>query len=75
MKEQSSTITSARITPVAKKFGDPLPIVFVTVDGKEQRLFEYYSDELSFLPQDFVGLTVEQGHDLKHKRDVAYLQS
>ena len=74
MKEQP-IIQSARITDLPKKLRDPNPIVFVTTVDGESRLFEYYSDELSFSPDDFVGLTIEQAHDLKQKRDIAYLQS
>jgi hypothetical protein len=70
------TIKSARITPLPVKFTDPMPTVFVTLeDGKEHRLFDYYPDELRFSPDEFVGLTVEEAHNLKQKKDVAYLQS
>jgi hypothetical protein len=69
-------ITSARITAMPKSFADPMPEVHVTLeDGTEQKLFEYYPDELSFSAGEFVGLTVEEGHALKTKKDVAYLRS
>ena len=69
-----SIITSARITPSGGLTGPP-PVVFATVEGVEQRLFDYYPDEISFTPDEFVGLTVEQAHELRHEKDVAYLRS
>lgn len=69
------TITAARITEQPKSLFDPMPRVFVTVSGKEEFLFEYYPDELSFTPTEFIGLTIEQAHALKHRKDVDYLQS
>ena len=39
------------------------------------RLFTYYSDELSFRKEEFIGLTEDEGHALFTKKDVAYLQS
>jgi len=69
-------IVSARITEMPKGYFDPMPQVWVTYeDGKEQMLFEYYPDEISFSPQDFVGLTRSQAVHLKFKKDKAYLQS
>lgn len=69
-------ITAARITEMPKQIFDPMPKVYVTLeDGKEQFLFEYYPDELSFSPAEFVGLTLEEAHKLKHTKDVAYLRS
>lgn len=38
-------------------------------------LFSYYHDELSFQPEDFTGLTEEEGRLLKFGRDRAFLQS
>jgi hypothetical protein len=44
-------------------------------EDKHKLLFSYYNDELSFSAHEFIGLTEQQGHDLFHKKDVAYLQS
>jgi hypothetical protein len=68
-------ITAARITALPKSFGDPMPVVYVTVGGEEQRLFDYYPDEISFTAGEFVGLTVEEAVGLKFKKDKRYLQS
>ena len=69
-------IVSARITPMPKGLFDPMPQVWVTYeDKKEQYLFEYYPDEISFTPQEFVGLTRSEAIHLKFKKDKAYLQS
>lgn len=44
-------------------------------DGTEKTLFSFYPDELSFSPSEFIGLTEQQGHELFHCKDVAYLRS
>jgi len=67
-------ISSARITPLPRSFSDPMPTVYVTLEGgEEQELFDYYPDEISFSPAEFVGLTLEQARNLKYKKDRAYL--
>lgn len=69
-------ITSARITPMPKSLFDPMPEVFVTLEnGEEVALFSYYPDEISFTPNEFVGLTIEEARHLKFKKDKAYLTS
>ena len=68
-------ITAARIAGLPQQMFGPNPEVFATVDGKEEKLFDYYSDELSFAPGEFIGLTIEEGRALKQRKDKAYLQS
>jgi hypothetical protein len=69
-------IVSARITAMPVGICDPMPKVFATFeDGSEKLLFEYFPDELSFTPEEFVGLTEGQAHELKYAKDKAYLQS
>ena len=38
-------------------------------------LFSYYSDELTFRKEEFIGLTIDEGRALFTKKDIAYLQS
>jgi len=66
-------ITSARIAYGKDRWSTPE--VFVTIDGKESRLFEYYADELSFKSSEFIGLTREEALDLRYKKDLAYIRS
>lgn len=69
-------IKKARITAQPKSLWDSMPQVYVTLeDGKEEYLFEYYPDEISFTESDFIGLTIQEAFELKRKKDVAYLQS
>ena len=72
-----SKIKTARITALPKSFFDSMPQVMITLEGeeKEQFLFEYYPDEISFSASEFVGLTIEEARHLKFKKDKAYLQS
>lgn len=69
------TITKARITEQPKSLFDPMPQVWVTYeDGEEEMLFDYYPDEISFTPGEFVGLTRDQAISLRHRKDVEYLR-
>jgi hypothetical protein len=76
----SDVVISARITslprPMPEGMLDPMPKVYATTKDKtEHLLFEYYPDEISFAPGDFVGLTLDEARGLKVKKDVAFLQS
>lgn len=44
-------------------------------NGERKDLFGFYSDELSFTPREFVGLTEDQAHALRTQKDIAYLRS
>jgi hypothetical protein len=69
-------IVSARITPLPKSLRDPLPEVWVTLeDGHEEKAFDYYPDEITFQPQEFIGLTISEARALKVKKDLDYLRS
>ena len=69
-------IISARITAMPKSFFDPMPQVWVTLEnGIEEFLFEFYPDEISFTPQEFVGLTTSEAKTLKYNKDITYLRS
>jgi hypothetical protein len=70
-------ITSARITNLPQTMCGPCPEVLVQVGGQldEVKLFDYFSDEISFRPEEFIGLTVDEGRNLKFKKDVAFLRS
>ncbi len=53
-----------------------MPKVYVTLEnGVEEFLFEYYPDEISFTPNEFVGLTIEECKHLKFVKDKNYLTS
>jgi hypothetical protein len=67
-----NTIKSATIT--LHPFGYSEVIARLD-NGDDEKLFTFYSDELSFQPFEFEGLTIEQAKALRHKRDVEYLQS
>jgi hypothetical protein len=69
-------IVSAKISPMPISIMDPLPQVTITLaNGTETFLFEYFPDEISFTPEDFVGKTVDEAWELKRQRDIAYFQS
>ena len=69
-------IVAAEIGPMPQALTDPMPEVKATLDaGVVVVLFDYYPDEISFTPNEFVGLTYEEGRRLKFKKDRAYLQS
>mgnify|MGYP001468952088 CR=1 FL=1 len=66
-------ITEARVT-VSKSMFD-IPSVFVTIDGKEEKLFDFYPDEISFSSFEFIGLTKEEAKKIKYTKDLNYLRS
>jgi hypothetical protein len=69
-------IVSARITPLPHSLLDPLPEVWITTaNGEEVKLFDYYPDEISFTPDEFVSLTIAEAKRLKFKKDRDYLRS
>ena len=54
---------------------DPMPKVTVTfADGEVKELFSFYPDEISFTESEFIGLTEAEAHELRHRKDVAYLR-
>jgi hypothetical protein len=68
-------IKSVTISAMPKSMFDPMPTVTATFeDGSTKVLFSYYPDEISFNTSEFTGLTEQEAHQLKTKKDVAYLQ-
>ena len=62
--------------PMPEGMFDPMPKVTATFDdGTVKDLFSFYPDEIRFRAEEFVGLTEKQAHALRHKKDVAHLQS
>jgi len=69
-------IITAIITPIPKDIFDRIPEVIVTFeDMSTKTLFTFYPDELTFLSEEFIGLTEEEAHHLRQRKDIAYLQS
>ena len=75
--EQDKKIEEARITKMPKKLFDEMPVVQVRLEGDKefQALFSYYPDELVFWPEEFIGLTLHEGRQLKFQKDLKYLRS
>jgi len=44
-------------------------------DGTDAELCEFFPDEISFTESDFVGLTSSEAMTLRHRKNIAYLQS
>jgi hypothetical protein len=69
-------ITHCRITDQPKSLFDPMPQVWLTYEDKtEEFLFSYYPDEISFQPEEFIGLTRTDALRLCQSRDKAFLES
>ena len=76
MLAEDLKIVSARITEMPKNLFDAMPKVYVTLEnGIEEFLFQFYPDEISFTPQEFVGLTTSKAKDLFYNKQFKYLQS
>ena len=79
MASTDPKIVSATFTamprPMPAGMLDPMPEVIATFDdGTEKKILSFYPDELSFTTTEFVGLTEQEAHELKRKKDVAYLR-
>jgi hypothetical protein len=71
-----SVIITAMPRPMPHGMFDPMPEVIATFeDGSTKSLFPFYPDEISFRTSEFIGLTEQEAHALRHRKDVAYLQS
>jgi hypothetical protein len=69
-------IVKATISAMPQSFFDAMPQVTVELEnGTKEFLFDYYPDEISFSPTEFVGLTIEEARHLKFTKDKSYLQS
>lgn len=69
LKDLNPYITNARVT---SGMGSA---VYATISGEEIKLFNFFDDEISFSPDEFIGLTVNQASTVYTKKDIAYLQS
>ena len=75
MKIISTTITPMP-RPMPQGMFDPMPEVVATFeDGSTKTLFAFYPDEISFRASEFIGLTEQEAMALRHRKDVAFLQS
>ena len=69
-------ITKVKIGPIPMHLFDSMPSVNVVYEDEiQEKLFDFYPDEISFKEEDFIGLTKNQAMNLRHKKDVAYLRS
>lgn len=69
-------IVSVSISAMPKSMFDKMPEVTATFeDGTSKVLFSYYPDEISFCEAEIIGLTEDEAHQLKHDKDVRFLQS
>ena len=68
-------IKSVKIVEPAGMFGGKATVHATFENGSEKVVLSYYSDELSFHPSEFIGLTEAEVGQLFHQRDVAYLRS
>lgn len=77
------TIIECKILPPHEGLGVIAPhqvryqatVVCQLSDGTETVAFRYFVDELHFVPNEFVGLTVDEAVSLFHKRYIEYLRS
>lgn len=67
-------IAAVRFQDSDHRYGDKEAVAQM-LDGTEQVVFHWFSDELQFSTRELVGLTLEEARDLKQARDIAYLRS
>ena len=59
-------------------FFDRMPVVTAEFsDGTRKELFSFYPDEIGFENEggELIGLTEQEAHALRHKKDVEYLRA
>lgn len=70
-----NVIVQAQIIPPAE-FGDPARVLVQLSGGDEfVQLLTYFVDEIQFRPEELIGLTTDQAHELHRQKDLAWLQS
>ena len=69
-----SKIAEVKFQDSDSRYGNKEAVAVMAHGGKEF-VFAWFDDELTFAPQDLIGLTIEEARDLKQSRDIAYLQS
>lgn len=67
-------IKSVVFQPSENRYGN-MEVVATMDNGETEFVFPWFDDELTFTPEEFVGLTVEEARDLKEKKDIAFLKS
>ena len=67
-------IINAIIRNSDDRYGDK-EVACLLEDDSEQVAFAFFSDELKFKAEEFVGMTINEAQDLKQTRDIAYLRS
>jgi len=71
---QEPVVSHCEIEP-PKRFGDKAKVNVIFTNGSAKTVVEYFDDELSFYPSEFIGLTQNQCSELHTKKDIAYIQS
>ena len=72
--KSTSKIIACELGPMPQ-LGDPMPKVTATFDdGRQKVLFSYYPDEISFTPEEFVGLTEDEARQLFGRKDREFLR-
>lgn len=62
--------------PMPEGIFDSMPQVLATFsDGTQNILFDFYPDEISFTEKELIGLTEPRARDLRHLKDMKFLQS
>jgi hypothetical protein len=61
--------------PKPAGFSDRMPTVTATFDdGSREDLFSFYPDEIMFGEGELIGLTEQEAHDLRQRKDAAFLR-
>lgn len=68
-------ITSVRFQNCDRRYGDKEAIATLSDGTTDVFVVAWFSDELHFTPDEFVGLRVREAIDLKQRKDITYLRS
>lgn len=69
-------IVSAKIEKIGRgKIFCTNNVIATFEDGHIEKIFNYYPNEISFTPNEFIGKTKDECFDLFYKKDMEYLKS
>lgn len=75
-KSSIKRIVNVQFSPVPKSIFEPKPFVTALYDDdSEGKLFDYFSDEVSFTREELIGLTRVEAMQLLHRKETEFCKS
>ncbi|MET0528974.1 MAG: hypothetical protein ABW003_11650 [Microvirga sp.] len=75
VQNHMNRITSVVFQDSDRRYGNKEAVATMSDGTTNVYVVCWFSDELTFIPNEFVGLTIKEARDLKQQKDIAYLRS